>query len=121
MLSLFDRYHDGVVLGFQFFPGTCTVVPFALGLSAMAGLRFVLLDVMSAVLWASVYSTGGYLFGAAMQVFVTDLHHFDGWFVGGLVVLVLLATLARRRFTRTRRGVASATPPTPPAPSSTAR
>jgi membrane protein DedA with SNARE-associated domain len=97
VLGLFDRYRDLVVLGFQFVPGSCTVVPFSLGLSTMPSLRFVLLDLVSAALWTSVFATGGYLFGAAMQVFVRDMHRFDAWIVAALVALVLLASYLRRR------------------------
>jgi membrane protein DedA with SNARE-associated domain len=102
VLALFDRWRDLLVMGFQFVPGSCTVVPFALGLSTMRSRRFVGLDLLSATLWASVFSIGGYVFGAAMRAVLKDLHHFEVWLVAGVVVVVILASTIRHRLTNPR-------------------
>jgi membrane protein DedA with SNARE-associated domain len=102
VLALFDRWRDLLVMGFQCVPGSCTVVPFSLGLSTMRSRRFVVLDLLSATLWAAAFALGGYVFGAALRALLKDLEHFERWLIAGVVVLVIVASTIRRRLTRPR-------------------
>jgi membrane protein DedA with SNARE-associated domain len=104
VLALFDRWRDWLVMGFQFVPGSCTVVPFALGLSTMPTARFIGLDLLSATLWTVAFSLGGYLFGAAMRAVVKDVQYFEVWLAAGVVILVVIASAVRRRLTAPRAG-----------------
>jgi membrane protein DedA with SNARE-associated domain len=64
----------------------------------MGSLRFLALEFLSALIWTSVFATGGYLFGAAMQVFVRDMRRYDTWILLAVVVVLIGAAYLRRRF-----------------------
>ncbi len=100
VLALFDRWRDLLVMGFQFVPGSCTIVPFALGLSTMSSRRFVVLDLVSASLWTAVFALGGYGFGAAMRSVLKSLPYFEAWLIAGVILLVVLASVIRHRLTK---------------------
>jgi len=62
----FTRYGQGSVLAGPFVPGLSTVVPPLAGMSGMSRGRFLLLDGAGATLWASVFVSLGWLFGAQL-------------------------------------------------------
>jgi membrane protein DedA with SNARE-associated domain len=61
--ALLARWHAPLILLLRFLWGLRTVGPMAVGMSGVPAWRFLLIDGLSAVLWASVYSTLGYLLG----------------------------------------------------------
>ena len=74
---LIDRYQTPLVLGFRFLYGLRTVMPFAIGLSAVPSPRFVLLNAVGAAVWAVVVGGGGYLFGQAVEVIIGDVRRYE--------------------------------------------
>ena len=74
---LIERYENPIILGFRFLYGLRTVVPFALGASRVSAVRFVVLNLAGALVWAVVVGTGGYLFGQALETLLQDIKKYE--------------------------------------------
>lgn len=74
-------------LFFRFFYGLRNVSPLFLGLSSMPTPRFVLLNALGAVLWATVFSLTGYLLAKALQSLLGVLVRYE------VLAALLLAAL----------------------------
>jgi len=73
-----ERYHNLIVLGFRFVYGIRILTPFVLGLDKQFKVgRFLILNGLGALLWSVVIALGGYLFGAALQILLADLRHYE--------------------------------------------
>ena len=59
----FDRYGPGALVAAPFIPGLTTVAPPLAGLSGMSIRRYLLLDGLGDVIWASTFVGLGYVFG----------------------------------------------------------
>jgi membrane protein DedA with SNARE-associated domain len=81
---LLERYHAGLILGFRFIYGIRTVTPFALGMTRVGSLRFLVLNGVGAAIWSVAVAGGGYLFGEALESLVHRAKHLE------LVVLVAI-------------------------------
>ncbi|HJX15656.1 MAG TPA: DedA family protein [Candidatus Deferrimicrobiaceae bacterium] len=81
------EYQTLITLGFRFVfvYGFRTVTPLFLGMSRMPAARFMALNVISALLWATLIGTGGYLFGAALKMFVADVKRYEGKAIAAIV------------------------------------
>jgi len=84
---LIDRFQTPLILGFRFLYGLRTVMPFAIGISRVPVLRFVLLNALGAMVWAGIVAGGGYLFGNALEGVLGNIRHYEKM----LFVLVALA------------------------------
>jgi membrane protein DedA with SNARE-associated domain len=105
---LIDRFQTPLILGFRFLYGLRTVTPFAIGISRVPVLRFVILNVLGAVAWALVFGGSGYLFGHAMEGILGNIRHYEKI----LFVMVALAGafvwslyLCRRNRKKVRKAV----------------
>jgi len=94
VIRLLNKYQDWVALGFRFMYGLRTITPFALGISKIKTKRFIILNTISAALWALVIGLCGYLFGQAMESIIKDIKHYERQaiivflIVGGFIWLV---------------------------------
>ena len=87
------RYHNWIMVGFRFVYGMRTITPLILGMDRTIRVRrFILLNLIGAVLWSTVIATGGYLFGRVLKVFLADVKHYEL----ALLVVVLLVGIAIR-------------------------
>ena len=81
------------MLGFRFVYGMRTITPLILGMDRTIRVRrFILLNLIGAVLWSTVIAIGGYLFGRVLKVFLADVKHYEL----ALLVVVLLIGIAIR-------------------------
>jgi membrane protein DedA with SNARE-associated domain len=66
-----SQFHTPMTLSFRFLYGLRTVVPFVIGMSTVSTKRFVLLNIVGAIVWAIVVGIvvgiGGYAFGHAQK------------------------------------------------------
>jgi membrane protein DedA with SNARE-associated domain len=74
---LLDRYQTLLILGFRFLYGLRTVTPFVIGMSRVKTGRFIILNVIGAFVWAVAFGTGGYLFGAALEVLLQEVKRYE--------------------------------------------
>jgi membrane protein DedA with SNARE-associated domain len=85
VLRLFDQHRTLLVLGFRFIYGLRTVTPFAFGLSGISVSRFLILNMIGALVWAVVVALVGYLFGAAARAAIVDVKKYEHWIILGML------------------------------------
>ncbi len=85
VLRLFDQHRTLLVLGFRFIYGLRTVTPFAFGLSGISTRRFLILNMIGALVWAVVVALVGYLFGAAARALIVDVKNYEHWIILGML------------------------------------
>ncbi|MBF0294965.1 MAG: DedA family protein [Magnetococcales bacterium] len=99
VMELLAKYDTWFILGFRFVYGVRNVTPFALGATSIPSLRFMVLNAIAAIVWATTFAYGGYLFGHAMEAFLEKIKAYQIYFFGGLG-LVLISIWIYRRFLR---------------------
>jgi membrane protein DedA with SNARE-associated domain len=102
-----ERYQTLTVIGVRFVPGFRTAGAVAIGIARVPPARFVLLNVLGALLWAITIGISGYLFGHLLQGIMDDIKHLEvpillGILVAGLVTWAGSRLLACRRTRRAR-------------------
>jgi membrane protein DedA with SNARE-associated domain len=96
----FARHGDKAVLAARFILGLRTWGSMLAGMAHMPFWRFQLLSALGGLAWATAVGVAGYLLGSNLALIATVIRDIG---IGGLVVLVLLvviALLARRRAAR---------------------
>ena len=101
--KLLERFQTSLIIIYRFMWGFRSVTPFVIGTSPIPYRRFILLNVLAALLWALAIGTGGYLFGSALQAFMGDLKKYE------FEILIAVATTGLGiwiiHFSRRRRQV----------------
>ena len=100
---MLDRHQLAVVLGFRFLYGLRTVTPFAIGMSGFPPVRFLILNVIGAAVWATVIGSLGYLFGHSLELVLGDLERYEAAVMLGIVAAGAVAGLWRWRRIRRQR------------------
>ena len=94
------RHQNLLILSFRFFYGFRNVTPFAVGAARVSRMRFFLLNLIGAIIWAFSFAFAGFLFGEAFRLFLNDFKRYELYVLLGLVLVGLviwLATLIRNR------------------------
>lgn len=84
---LFKKYDTALILGFRFVYGVRNVTPIMLGISGVSHLKFFLLNLIGASVWALAFTYGGVYIG---DVFSEYMHHFGH---GIFYVLAVVAVI----------------------------
>ena len=85
-----ERYHDLIMLGFRFVYGIRIMTPFVLAMNpGIRTGRFVVLNAIGAAIWSVVVAGGGYLFGHALELVLSDIKHYEQVIMIGMAVLGL--------------------------------
>lgn len=66
-LGFIERHPHGFVLSFRFIYGIRIASPLAIGTSAIPAGKFLLLNILSAVVWAFLFTSLGFAFGGALE------------------------------------------------------
>lgn len=101
-LALAAKYSTGFILTFRFIYGIRNVSSFALGMSELAWVKFLILNFLAALLWAASFAGTGYLFGSASHAFLGDMAQNFG-FAMLVLFLVVAAVLVRLQHRRKRQ------------------
>jgi membrane protein DedA with SNARE-associated domain len=107
-LTFIERFPISYILTFRFIFGLRVASPIAIGVSQVPTLRFTVLNILGAVIWATGFTMLGFIFGEAVHNLLGHGHHAGRWTLiaaGGIIVAVGLIwavryLLARRRATR---------------------
>lgn len=94
---LIERHPIKIVLAMRFAWGLRTALPVAFGMSRIPWQRFLLLNLLSALLWAPLVAGTGYFFGALLARHVDDLHRVEHWGMLAVVILALVVHFVARR------------------------
>ena len=100
--GLMMRFGTPFILMFRFMYGLRTVSPFAIGMSEIPAVKFVILNAASAAVWAVALGTLGYFFGSAMEVVLEDVKKYEIAVMGGLVAIAVAVYLVRSILNRKR-------------------
>lgn len=74
---LMDRHHTAIILGFRFLYGLRTITPFVIGMSRIPTSRFLLLNILSALIWSMVFGVLGYAFGYAVEILLGEVKRYE--------------------------------------------
>lgn len=95
VFSIMDKHETLLVLGYRFLYGLRTVTPFALGISGITPLRFLILNAIGALAWAILVGVVSYVFGRAIEVIISDIQRYQMWLFVGLGMLAATAWSVR--------------------------
>ena len=106
---LFRGHPRLAIFGFRFMYGFRIIAPVMLGMSGLPPLRFLVLDALGVVLWTSVMSTIGYLFGHVASLVIADVRRHQlpillGMAAIGLAVWLIYRIRRRRLLARLANG-----------------
>ena len=78
------------------------MIPFAVGTSHISTTRFVLFNVLGAMVWAAVIGEAGYLFGDTAQAIIGNVQRYEIYFFAGIasigaLVWILFFLLRRKK------------------------
>jgi membrane protein DedA with SNARE-associated domain len=108
---LLQRYEAALILSFRFFYGLRTVTPFVIGASPVSTGKFVVLNVIGALVWAVTIGLGGYFFGQALAAVIGDLKRYQAFVFAALAFIG--AAIWGIRFYRRRKKPREAAAPEP--------
>ena len=95
VFRLIEKHDDKLIVFFQFFPGLCTVTPVAFGMTAIPVTRFMLLNLAGNALWTCSFTLIGYSLGNVFEYALGELHRWEFW-VGGTIVVLTVLTVSWR-------------------------
>jgi membrane protein DedA with SNARE-associated domain len=98
---LTERYHGWIIFASRFMYGFRTIIPISFGMSGVSGKKFLLLNLLGAVVWACVFAGGGYLFGGALESFMGNVKKIEVWIV--VAVLSVAASFQLYSWYKRRR------------------
>ena len=88
--SFIEKNPTGYILVFRFLYGLRLASPVALGITQVPALRFTLLNILGALIWAAVFTALGYFFGETIQRMFGHSKRLEHWLIGISIVLVLV-------------------------------
>lgn len=110
------RHQYWLILTFRFYYGLRNVTPFVVGAAQIPRLRFFVLNLIGAIVWAICFAGGGYLLGETLKLFMDDYHRYAIYVLGAFMFAAFMfwaITIVRLR--RKARGrVSSNKDVTPP-------
>ncbi|MGE4367807.1 DedA family protein, partial [Thermomonas sp.] len=101
---LLERHNTPVILSVRFLYGLRIAGPLAIGMSGVGWLRFFVLNLIGAVVWACAIAIVGYGSGHALAALLGMVDADEFWTIGALLAASALAWwLARVRAAQVRR------------------
>ena len=94
---LLARYDAAFILTVRFLYGLRIAGPLLLGAGPVPFLRFAVLNVAGAVIWALAVTGAGYGFGAAAGALIADLRRYEEALLAGILAVGFLLWLWHRR------------------------
>lgn len=104
--DMLHRYDAAFILTFRFLYGLRTVSPFVIGMSKVPSARFVFLNMVASAIWATLFSSGGYLLGTMLEAMLAKVERFEVYVLGALVALGILSWLVHIQIMRRRQRAA---------------
>ncbi|MBS0334063.1 MAG: DedA family protein [Proteobacteria bacterium] len=110
-LKFIERYPVGYILAFRFIFGLRVASPIAVGVSRIPTWRFTVLNILGAVIWATVFTLVGFVFGEAVHNILGRGHHAGRWtLIAAAAVVTAVAVVWATRYLLRRRKPAPETP-----------
>jgi membrane protein DedA with SNARE-associated domain len=90
-LTRVEQHQVKVVLTMRFLWGLRIALPVSLGLTNMRWPKYFALDLLSAAVWATLFSLVGYFAGELFNDLIADLRKYEYWIAGVLVLAAVIA------------------------------
>jgi len=90
------RYQNWLIIFIRFMYGLRVAGPIFLGMAGVSHIRFALVNLAGAIVWAILIGGAGYLFGQAVGLFLHDAQRYETYLLGGLVMLGVAVWIYRR-------------------------
>jgi len=104
-LATFEKHPLLFVFAFRFVYGFRTVSPLAVGTTSLAARTFLMINALAAAVWATVFVSLGYSFGAAIGKMVGRLPRLELLFLGvAVIAMVIASALYFWEWTNSRKG-----------------
>jgi membrane protein DedA with SNARE-associated domain len=87
-LRLIEKYGFLVAFISRYTYGFRIILPIILGMTSFSSIRFCWLNLLSALLWAVIFSSAGYLFGKSASLFVEDVSRYEHHLLMVLISLI---------------------------------
>jgi|SRR6185369_217193 membrane protein DedA with SNARE-associated domain len=100
--ALVARHSSLLIVGVRFMYGLRLIGPIVIGMSAVSPLRFAILNMVGAALWATSVAGVGYLFGHAIEWLLADLALFERLALTIAVIVAVVLFLLHSRRSRPR-------------------
>jgi len=82
---LIERHQNLIIIASRFMYGFRIIIPIVLGTSKVRGVRFLLLNILGAIIWAILFAFLGYIFGNILERLIGDIKQVQKYiFVGVL-------------------------------------
>lgn len=72
-LGMLERHPIGFIFAFRFMYGFRTISPIAIGTTGISARLFVIVNLVSAIVWGIAFTTIGYLFGHGLEALIGRL------------------------------------------------
>lgn len=69
------------------------ILPIIIGMTKMESMRFLRLNLVSALSWSIIFSMAGYLFGKSASLFIEDVEAYEPYFLIALAALIFFMWL----------------------------
>jgi membrane protein DedA with SNARE-associated domain len=102
-LGWLERYNIGFILSFRFIYGVRNFSSFAMGMSAIRGRRFLLLNFLAAALWATSFIAFGFFLGNAFRAVLGDIARTVSLTMLGVFIAIAIGVGVFHRLQRRRR------------------
>lgn len=87
-LKLIEKYGSFVAFISRFTYGFRIVLPVILGITKLSPQKFLLINLASAFLWASIFAIAGYLFGKSASLFFDNVGQYEHYLLLALVSIM---------------------------------
>jgi len=92
---LIERHHEWLIVGVRFAYGLRIAGPILIGTSPIAAARFAVFNAVGAVAWAVLIGGLGWLFGAAVERLLGEIHRIEVWLFAAVAAIGIGLALVR--------------------------
>jgi membrane protein DedA with SNARE-associated domain len=89
-LRLIEKYGALVTFVSRYTYGFRIILPIIIGMTNMASLRFLRLNLLSAISWSIVFSLAGFMFGKSASILVEDVEKYEPYIMMALAAVIAL-------------------------------
>ena len=93
---LLDRHNLLVILSIRFLYGLRIVGPLVIGMSTVSWQRFLLLNLLGAILWSTALASLGYAFGNLIEIVLGEVREVEKWVFAAIVIVGIVVALLHR-------------------------
>lgn len=93
-LRLIEKYGSLVAFISRYTYGLRIILPIILGITNLPPRRFLWLNLLSALSWAALFASSGYLFGKSAAILLDDVSRYEHWLMLALLALMAMAWAA---------------------------